>query len=220
MIVGAGFGRTGTLSLKLTLERLGKGPAFHLMDLALEPDGVVPWQEAAEGRLVDWTKVLAGWKATVDWPGAFFWRQIWEAHPDSKVLLSVRDPETWYRSCMSTIFASATAAARGELQDGPFSLMPSVVTLNRRLVWEGTFHGQFANEAHAVEIFTQHNETVQAIVPPDQLLVYDVNEGWAPLCHFLDVPIPGTPMPHLNDRDAFRALAGLPPLAEDSTASA
>jgi hypothetical protein len=212
-VVGAGFGRTGTLSLKVALEQLGVGAAFHLMDLPLHPPTLSRWQEAADGKDVDWVEILNGWEATVDWPGAAFWRQIWESFPDSKVLLSVREPTAWYRSCVDTIFATASAVARGDLLASAFNLMPEVVRFNRQLVWEGTFGGRFENESHALEVFTRHNREVQEIVPAEKLLVYEVDEGWEPLCRFLEIPVPPIPTPHLNDRTSFRSLAGLPPLA-------
>ena len=50
-------------------------------------------------------------------------------------------------------------------------------------------------------------------VPADRLLVYEISQGWEPLCEFLEVPVPDAPMPHLNDATSFRAMVGLPALS-------
>jgi Sulfotransferase domain len=51
--------------------------------------------------------------------------------------------------------------------------------------------------------FIAHNEAVKATIPAGQLLVYDVKQGWAPLCEFLGVPVPDEPFPRSNDRREF-----------------
>jgi hypothetical protein len=67
----------------------------------------------------------------------------------------------------------------------------------------GTFDGRFGDRDHAVEVFVRHNEEVKRRVPPEKLLVFEVKEGWGPLCEFLGVEAPDGPFPHLNDRDQF-----------------
>jgi len=108
-VIGAGFGRTGTMSLKGALEQLGFGPSFHMIDVARQPELLPAWQAAVDGDPVDWEQVFEGWDSTVDWPACTFWEQIWQAFPDAKILLSVRDPERWYASCLKSIHASAQA---------------------------------------------------------------------------------------------------------------
>jgi hypothetical protein len=73
-----------------------------------------------------------------------------------------------------------------------------------RLVWDGLFDGRFADRDHAIDVFERHNDRVRATCPPDRLLVFDVAEGWEPLCAFLDVPVPSHPFPRLNDAKAMR----------------
>jgi hypothetical protein len=78
------------------------------------------------------------------------------------------------------------------------------------IVWEDTFDGRFEDLAYAMEVFERHNEAVRRRVPPERLLVFDVREGWPPLCAFLGVEDPDKPFPHLNEaREMRRRLLGL-----------
>ncbi|MDE2487101.1 MAG: sulfotransferase family protein, partial [Alphaproteobacteria bacterium] len=103
-VIGAGYGRTGTMSLKLALEQLGFGPCYHMVEVFKNPQAPAWWLEAADGR-PDWAKIFNGYSATVDWPSATFYRELAEAYPDAKVILTERDPEAWFRSTQATIFA-------------------------------------------------------------------------------------------------------------------
>src|SRR5579863_5975772 len=105
-VVGAGVGRTGTHSLKIALEQLYGAPCHHMMEILGDPGQVPAWIDAIDGRPVDWSAILAPYRTIVDWPGASFWRELSEANPNALVLLSVRDPEEWYRSASNTIFLS------------------------------------------------------------------------------------------------------------------
>jgi hypothetical protein len=80
------------------------------------------------------------------------------------------------------------------------------VTLLDTLVWDGTFDGRFEDKEYALDIFNRHNEAVQRTIPQERLLVYNVKEGWEPLCRFLGVPVPETPFPRLNDRRSFTSV--------------
>ena len=212
-VIGAGFGRTGTMSQKAALEQLGFGPSFHMIDIVRRPELLPGWQGAVDGEDVDWQELLAGWESTVGWPACTLWEQIWAAFPDAKVLLSVRDAEAWYASCMKSIHASAQAASRGELEGGSVEVSPEAMTMINGLIWNGTFKGHFEDKDFAIGVYEAHNEDVKSKVPADTLLVYEVTEGWEPLCEFLEVPVPNGPMPHLNDATSFRAMVGLPELA-------
>ncbi len=212
-VIGAGFGRTGTMSQKAALEQLGFGPSFHMIDVARQPELLPGWQAAAAGEDVDWKALLDGWGSTVDWPACTFWEEIRATFPEAKVLLSVRDPEAWYASCAKSIHASAQAAAKGELEGGSVEVSPEAMKMINRLIWDGTFKGRFDDKDFAIGVYEAHNEDVKSKVSTDRLLVYEVKEGWEPLCEFLDVPVPDVPMPHLNDAGSFRAMVGLPALA-------
>ena len=204
MVIGAGLGRTGTLSLKMALEKLGFSKCYHMTEVLAHPDDVRVWDRATRGESVDWDALFRDYKATVDWPGCVFYAELMRRYPDAKVVLTVRDPERWYTSARQTIHFVREAF--------PFWLpwlLPRMRRFHRmldRLVWVGMFHGRFEDKSFAIEVFNRYNEEVGKVVPSDRLLVYEVREGWEPLCAFLGVPVPeGTPFPHVNDTAEFRA---------------
>jgi hypothetical protein len=203
-VIGAGFGRTGTTSLKAALEELGFGPCYHMKEVFENPKHTSTWMAATEGRHVDWKEFFKDYQATVDWPGASFYKELMEVYPDAKVLLSVRDPEAWYKSCINTIHKiSQTFPMSWTMRFVP--VMGRMIGISSDLVWKNTFHGRFLDKEYALELFRQHNEEVKRYVPADRLLVYDVAEGWEPLCRFLGVPVPeGKPFPRLNDTKEFQ----------------
>jgi hypothetical protein len=209
-VIGAGFGRTGTWSLKAALEQVGFGPSFHMVDLMPHPDRAPMFLKALHGEEVDWNEVFAGFNSTVDWPGCTFYDRILGAYPSAKVILSVRDPEKWYASAERTIYALKEAAARGALEgEGP-GAPPEVLGMIRELIWDTTFEDRFADKAFAIDVFERHNEAVKQHVPADQLLVYEIQQGWAPICEFLGVETPEGEFPHLNDAESFRRMFGVP----------
>ena len=208
-VIGAGFGRTGTLSLKAALEELGFGPCYHMTELFENPQHAELWERAAHGEPIKWDDLIGDYRATVDWPGCAFYEEMMEAYPDAKVLLSVRDPERWYESTRNTIYRISELTQRSR-----FSSLLRIFTPKRvrrttgmvnELIWENTFADNFEDREYAIEVFERHNESVKKRVPEDKLLVYEVKEGWKPLCEFLGVEVPDTPFPHLNDADDFQA---------------
>jgi hypothetical protein len=196
-VIGAGLGRTGTLTLKTALELLGFGPCHHMIEVFAHPEQVPFWRAAAGGDAVDWDAGYAGYKATVDWPGAHFWRQLVVKYPDAKVILSRRDPEAWYASMEETILKASREIS--------FNVSPSGEHPRRfieLIIEEGTFHGDFSKD-NVIAAFERHNADVIATVPADRLLVFEAAQGWAPLCEFLQVPVPETPFPRTNSREEF-----------------
>jgi hypothetical protein len=213
-VIGVGFGRTGTLSLKAALERLGFGPCEHMVNCFDHPERFALWSEAAErkakGGPIDWATLFAGYKATVDWPGAYFWRELVNAHSQAKVILSVRDPDRWYDSVAATIFRMPKLAGGGLAARGLLAVAGVVnpaargaFRLNEAIIWDGTFGGRFEDRDHAIGVFNAHVAAVERTVAPGRLLVFDVTQGWEPLCAFLGVPVPDEPFPHLNDAAEF-----------------
>jgi Sulfotransferase domain len=207
-IIGAGVGRTGTLSLKAALERLGFGPCFHGRHVLDHPDRLPLWRAAAAGEPVDWNAVFAGYAATVDWPGAAYWRQLAETFPTARIILTVRDAESWYDSVHSTIFQM--------FGDGPppprvaeaRRVVPGLdvfTDFHRRMIWDGFFGGRFADREYAIAVYERHNAAVLREAPADRLLTISAGAGWEPLCAFLGVPVPDEPYPHLNDPAKFWA---------------
>lgn len=197
-VIGAGFGRTGTLTLKVALEKLGLGPCYHMTEVMAHPAHVATWDAATRGERVDWAAFFTGWGATVDWPACSFYKEIFAAHPDARVILSVRDPERWYQSCRETIFKPVSMFPLRLVLPWLPRVGPATA-MAKRLVWERTFDGRFEDKAHALAVFRAHLDAVKREVPPDRLLVFEASQGWAPLCAFLGVPVPAEPFPHVND---------------------
>jgi hypothetical protein len=215
MVIGAGLPRTGTLTQKLALEQLGCGPAYHWVNVIADLDQVELWDGALDGG-APWEQVFDGHHSTVDWPGGYFYRELMEFYPESKVLLSVRDPESWERSFRETIWSMSfgktlmplLAHARAEI-DPRFHAYLELVD---RMFWgpQGTFSAGHAEPSQLIEQMLEHTEAVKRVVPAERLLVWDVKEGWGPLCEFLEVDVPDTPLPHANDRGSFleRVIGG------------
>jgi hypothetical protein len=201
-VVGAGFGRTGTLSLKVALEKLGVGPCYHMMEVFPRPEHVAMWHRLAFGNPIDWDELFDGFQATVDWPSARWWREIAAHYPDAKVLLSVRDPEAWYKSMSDTI----AQPLREPAPDGAPEIVRLQSEMVRKAILAETFDNRFEDEAHTIEVFKRHNQEVRDSFEPARLLVFDVRQGWAPLCRFLEVPIPDEPFPRLNDTASTQAM--------------
>ena len=154
-VIGAGFGRTGTLTLKAALEELGVGPCYHMVEVLWGDTSRLPlWQAAANGEAVDWKAVFEGFESTVDWPGCTFWEPLMEVFPEAKVLLSLRDPESWYESARNSIYAVMLAGKKGELKGGQETPpSPEAFAMISKLMWDGTFHGKFEDKAYAIERF-------------------------------------------------------------------
>jgi hypothetical protein len=200
-VIGVGFGRTGTASLKAALQALGL-PCCHGFDLLAQPERVRLWETVADGQPADWEEIFSGYQATVDWPGVAFWKELVGAYPDAKVLLTVRDPDRWYDSMDRTILhAVRQSRTPGFEFSAPAKLVtPELRRMIAKVIWQRSFGGRLDGRKHVIEVFERHNQEVRRYVPAQRLLVYEVAEGWEPLCAFLGVPVPaGMPFPHLND---------------------
>jgi Sulfotransferase domain len=202
LVVGAGVGRTGTHSLKLALEQLLDAPCHHMLEIISDPSQRPRWTDAIEGRPVDWSAMLAPYRATIDWPSSAFWRELAAANPNALVLLSVRDPEAWYRSASSTVFAT--------YDNEPAELRPWLDTF-RKLLRE-RFCDRFDDPAAMMDAFVRHNDSVRAEVAPDRLLEWTPSDGWEPICDRLGLPVPTEPFPVTNSTEEFRAMKGMQPL--------
>jgi hypothetical protein len=201
-VVGAGAGRTGTHSLKFALEQLLDAPCHHMVEMFGDADQIALWTDAIDGRPVDWSAVLHKYRSIVDWPGSSFWRELSAANPDALVLLSVRDPEAWYRSASNTIFLT--------FDNLPPEMAPWMDAV-RRLLRE-RFSDRFDDPTAMMDAFVRHNDEVRAGVPASRLLEWTVADGWEPICERLGLPVPAVPFPVTNSTDDFRAMVGIPPL--------
>ncbi len=202
-VVGAGVGRTGTHSLKIALERLLGGPCHHMVETFGDSAEVPGWIGAIEGKPVDWPLLLARYRAIVDWPGASFWREISAAFPDALVLLSVRDPEAWYRSASDTIFLTL-----GQVPPPERARWRNAVC---KLLHD-RFSDRFDDPAAMMDAFQRHNDAVRREVPAARLLEWRPRDGWDPICERLGLPVPDDPFPVTNTTNQTRAMFGMPPV--------
>jgi len=198
-VIGAGFGRTGTLSLKAALEMLGFSPCYHMMEVFAHPDHIQVWDDAAHGKPVDWKAFFKDYRAAVDWPVCHFWRELGEVFPGAKFLLTEREAESWYKSFSQTIQAV--------LQLDPSGVTDPMRIAHGRMagymIGEKTFGNRYDKD-HVIAVYKAHNEAVKRALGKN-LLVYDVKQGWEPLCKHLGVPVPKAEFPRTNTTEDFRA---------------
>ncbi|MCO5995374.1 sulfotransferase family protein [Actinoallomurus rhizosphaericola] len=202
-LINAGLGRTGTTSLKVALERLGYGPCYHMFDIVGSEERLGQWEKiVCDGRLPDWKAVFDGYTSAVDGPSAIYYRQLMEAFPEAKMILTVRDAERWYRSTYDTLFQFALKSEENPPPAG--SRQARTYRVTNTMTWSGLFDGRFSDKEHAIEVFHRHNQEVIRSVGADNLLVYDVKQGWEPLCAYLGVDVPSEEFPHANDSASMR----------------
>ena len=204
-VIGAGFGRTGTLSLKFAIEALGLDKCYHMMEVMRNESHAAQWRKAARGEAVDWDALYTGYRATVDWPSASFWRELRAVYPEAKVILTLRDSQQWYTSVMNTIWkfsSQATGDSRTQLDEAAMERS----MMGDEIIWQGVFGGRMEDRDHVIECYERHNQEVIDTVPADKLLVYRPGDGWEPLCGFLQKTVPNTDYPKVNSTEDFSAL--------------
>jgi len=201
-IIGSGFGRTGTMSLKQALEQLGYGPCHHMEEVFAHPEQVPHWQAIAAGRPVKWDEVFAGYRLQMDWPGAHVWRETAAAYPDAKVIHTVRPEEQWWQSFSTTIAKLATTYKEVPLPPHVLAMLLAWM----QMVGEGTFGGAVTDRRAALAAYRRREAEVRATIAPERLLVFNVAEGWEPLCRFLGHEVPKTPFPRTNANEDFWKL--------------
>jgi hypothetical protein len=209
-LIGAGLPRTATTTQMIALEMLGL-PCYHMRDMMMDLEGSVPqWRKALEGD-ADWDEIFAGKESAVDWPAAYHYRELMDVYPEAKILLSVRDADSWVRSMESTILQvfygdtllhhlARAQYAIDPLYAGWIDVLTEMNFGEERGVWAGT-NGEPGPMAESMK---RWNQTVIDTVPSDRLLVWDPKEGWAPLCEFLEVAVPEQPLPYVNDTENFQ----------------
>ncbi|MDP7545673.1 MAG: sulfotransferase [Alphaproteobacteria bacterium] len=201
-VIGAGFGRTGTMSMKAALEHLGLGPCYHMLEVVGKPDKADAWYDAAQGGAADWDDILEGYQSSVDWPACYFWRPLAAHYPDAKVILTVRDEAAWWDSINNTILHNM----RGTDQ----VIDPARLRMRRmarHLIVDRVFGGILDDREHALAVYRQNIKEVRQALPPERLLVFDVAQGWSPLCEFLGLPVPDAAFPRTNSTSEFQERA-------------
>lgn len=198
-VIGTGFGRTGTSSLKLALEELGFGPCHHMAEVRDHHDQLAWWQKAASGGVVDWEQVFTGYRACLDWPAASFWRELCARYPSAKVIHTVRDEQAWIDSMHKTIYRRLMDIEQmGDCYERDRLIM------SHELIMHQTFHDRLGDREYAMDIFRAHTRDVIDAIPAERLLVYDVKQGWGSLCEFLGVAVPALSFPRLNSTAEYR----------------
>ncbi len=195
-VIGVGVGRTGTNSLRLALNQLGLGPCHHMDEVIQNMTVQVPlWAAAAKGN-PDWTAIFKGYGSAVDWPTASFYRELHKQYPTAKFVLTQRSTESWYASFSETIYKLL-----GMKDELPTHMQDWLTMSLAVLAKAGVTNGM--DETGLKAAFNTHNEAVKAAIPAKQLLVYEVSQGWEPLCAFLGKPVLSEAFPRSNDRTAF-----------------
>lgn len=201
-VIGAGWGRTGTLSTKVALECLGFGPCYHMIEVfRTHPEHRAQWRRAAAGEHIDWSAIFSGYEAAVDWPACAFWRELADAYPEAKVLLTYRPAADWYESFDATISNGIPREHPGE-EDETGAMMNEVIV-------KRSFKGRAGSRDELIKRYEEHVAEVQEELPADRMLLWSPMEGWERLCAFLGASVPAEPFPRVNDRaDFYRIFAG------------
>ncbi|RWM24534.1 sulfotransferase family protein [Mesorhizobium sp.] len=195
-VMGTGFGRTGTDSMREALTMLGFGPCHHMYEVIRNEEQKRLWRALARGAAPDWDRLFAGYKSCVDWPSAHYWRELIEAYPQARVILTWRSPESWWES-----FAKTILPAISDSQDQE--------SLGIALIAKQVFGGRPHDRAHAIAVYEANVEAVLRSVPAERLLVHKLGDGWEPLCAHLGVPVPAEPYPNRNTTKEFRTALSL-----------
>jgi hypothetical protein len=209
-LIGAGYGRTGTDSTKEALNILGL-PCYHMREVIGNPENrhhLDFWSQVAladSGTQHDWPQVFANYSAAVDNPAACVWRELMESYPDAKVLLTLHPggPEAWYDSVMDTIYFTERLW-QWKVLEAVVPFAKKFGPMARKLIWQRFHKGTMENRTAAVAEYKRHIEEVKSAVPAENLLVFQVSEGWEPLCSFLGLEIPDQPYPRVNDKESMK----------------
>lgn len=178
--------------MRAALNHLGFGRCHHMLEVLEDQEQRRLWLELAQGAAPEWEKLFSGFRAAVDWPSAYYWRELSEAYPEAKVLLTVRSSQSWLKSMQNTIFKV-------------LSEDPAEQTIGKILIGRKTFDGRFDDADHVVGVYENHIAEVKKTIPAQRLLVYEIGDGWAPLCQFLGAPVPEIPFPRTNSTAEFNS---------------
>ena len=191
--------------MQIALEKLGFEKCYHMYEIRNDNSKAQAWFDASIKKPVEWNDVFAGYQATVDWPACSFYKELMEKYPNAKVILTVRDPAKWYKSVRDTIYIMSNILPWWVCLFSKRSRIMKKMISN--VIWDGTFNGRFEQEEYAKTVFLNHIEQVKNSVAEEKLLIYEVTQGWQPLCDFLKLTIPeGEPFPNVNDTNTMKQL--------------
>ena len=215
VVIGAGQPRTGTASLRCALSILLNGPVYHMKEVkknyANGTNDLDFWSEACHKQKSskEWIEFFEGrgYRGGVDLPPSLFYKELMEFFPDAKVVLTIRDPETWYKSVKETIYQTTINSNsfpenlfNRSIGQSKYSTMIQNLTQRKGNRFDdGIFDAITEGREASVAYFNNWVEEVKRTVPKEKLLVFNVKEGWEPLCEFLKVPVPDIPFPNTND---------------------
>jgi Sulfotransferase domain len=204
-VVGAGLGRTGTMSLQAALQQVLGGRCYHMGEVFGRPDDIPVWHAAVNGDQPDWSVFLADYDATVDWPACAFWRELADENPDALVLLSTRSSaDAWWKSANDTIFQISRREPKAD--DPEFVGAQLAMAAD---MFTNTFTPNWRDEHAAKRAYEEHNAAVRAAIEPARLVEWQPGDGWEPICSALSLPVPDDPFPHTNTTADFRAMTGM-----------
>ncbi|MBS0125644.1 sulfotransferase family protein [Thetidibacter halocola] len=193
-VIGAGFGRTGTDSLKSALNILGYGPCHHMHEIMASEVQQQRWLTKAVGENIGWDSLFEGFNCAVDWPSARYWEELAALYPEAKVVLTHRSPESWWNSYSKTILPALMRFR--EQQD-----QPSMAWL---VVGADYFEGRPDDKDFVLERYADNIARARSSVAPDRLIELELGNGWDALCAGLGVPVPDVPYPSGNTTVDFR----------------
>lgn len=209
-VIGTGLARTGTMSLKVALEQLLSGNCFHVIEWLKDPQRTTILKKGYKKNEIDWSAFYEGFASAVDYPTCLFYQQLLEINPDLKVIHTVRDFDSWYASVKETVYRGKPKSAqdifrmiKNMMLSADFRRVAPVFMLNDKLIWQGQFESRFEDKEFMREKYRQHEEEVKKTVKEEHLLIYNIKDGWEPLCEFLHVPAPKTVFPKSNERQEF-----------------
>ncbi len=190
-VIGTGFGRTGTDSMREALAILGFGPCHHMFEVIAHEEQKRRWRALVQGAAADWDMLFEGYSSCIDWPSAYYWRDLIKVYPHARVILTYRSAESWWKSFEQTILEGLNRST-------------DPASLGLALIRDKVFSGKPGEQAHALAVYQANVDAVRATVPKDRLLVHELGDGWEPLCAHLGVPVPSLPYPSRNTSNEFQ----------------
>lgn len=193
-VIGTGFGRTGTDSMREALEILGFGPCHHMRELIKDTEHERLWRSVVAGATPDWDLLLGGYASCVDWPSAYYWPQLVNAFPQARVILTWRTAESWWKSFEKTLLPRILSFIETE-----------ATPKNSELIGPRVFHDRPDDRAHCIAVYEANVSAVKEKVSTERLLIHELGDGWEPLCAHLSVPVPDMPYPNSNSTSKFQS---------------